>query len=61
MDVSMLLEDVLGRSVDLVTRESLSPYIGPHILREVERVAIPACVSASHAGRDRLRRVTVAG
>ena len=42
MDVSLLLEDVLGRKVDLVTRESLSPYIGPHILREVERVAIPA-------------------
>ena len=42
MDVSLLLEDILGRSVDLVTRESLSPYIGPHILREVERVAIPA-------------------
>ena len=42
MDVSLLLEEVLGRSVDLVTRESLSPYIGPHILREVERVAIPA-------------------
>lgn len=42
MDVSLLLEDVFGRSVDLVTRESLSPYIGPHILREVERVAIPA-------------------
>lgn len=42
MDVSLLLEDLLGRKVDLVTRESLSPYIGPHILREVERVAIPA-------------------
>jgi len=42
MDVSLLLENVLGRNVDLVTRESLSPYIGPHILREVERVAIPA-------------------
>jgi hypothetical protein len=42
MDVSLLLEDVFGRSVDLVTRESLSPYIGPHILQEVERVAIPA-------------------
>ena len=40
MDVSLLLEDVFGRRVDLVTRESLSPYIGPHILREVERVAI---------------------
>ena len=42
MDVSLLLEDVLGRNVDLVTRESLSPYIGPHILREVQRVAILA-------------------
>lgn len=42
MEVSLLLEDVFGRSVDLVTRESLSPYIGPHILGEVERVAIPA-------------------
>jgi predicted nucleotidyltransferase len=42
MDVSLLLDDILGRSVDLVTLESLSPYIGPRILREVERVAIPA-------------------
>jgi uncharacterized protein len=29
------LEDLLGRRVDLVTRESLSPYIGPYILQEV--------------------------
>ncbi len=29
------LEEIMGRRVDLVTRESLSPYIGPHILREV--------------------------
>jgi predicted nucleotidyltransferase len=42
MDLSLLLEDALGRSVDLVTHESLSPYIGPHILREVEHVALPA-------------------
>ena len=30
------LEDSLGVSVDMVTSESLSPYIGPHILKEVE-------------------------
>ncbi|MBI1761080.1 MAG: nucleotidyltransferase family protein [Acidobacteria bacterium] len=30
------LEDLFERKVDLVTTESLSPFIGPHILREVE-------------------------
>ena len=33
-----LLEDSLQRRVELVTPESLSPYIGPYILREVEYV-----------------------
>lgn len=33
------LDDLLGRKVDLVTRESLSPYIGPRILQEVEYAA----------------------
>jgi predicted nucleotidyltransferase len=42
MDVSLLLEETLGRCVDLVTRESLSPYIGPHILKEVRHVSIAA-------------------
>lgn len=42
MDTAFLLEDLLGRRVELVTVESLSPYIGPHILREVERVPIAA-------------------
>jgi hypothetical protein len=36
MDLSFRLESLLGRRVRLVTPESLSPYIGPHILREVE-------------------------
>lgn len=39
MDVSFLLEDLLGRRVELVTPESLSPYIGPHILKDVEHVS----------------------
>jgi uncharacterized protein len=29
-----LLEEHLGRRVDLVTRQALSPFIGPHILAE---------------------------
>ena len=40
MEISFLLEDLLGRKVDLVTPEALSPHIGPHILREVKRVPI---------------------
>lgn len=36
MKLAFFLEDLLGREVDLVTAESLSPYIGPHILKEVE-------------------------
>ena len=33
------LEELLGRKVELVTTESLSPYIGPRILEEVEYVS----------------------
>ena len=40
MEVAFLLEELLGRKVELVTTEALSPHIGPHILREVERVHI---------------------
>ena len=36
MEISLLLEDALGRRVELVTIESLSPYLGPHILNETE-------------------------
>ena len=40
MALSFLLEDELGRPVELVTREALSPHIGPHILQRVEYVEI---------------------
>jgi len=40
MTLSFLLEEKLGRRVELVTPEALSPHIGPHILREVDYVAI---------------------
>lgn len=40
--VALFLEGLLGRRVELVTPEALSPYIGPHILGEVEYVALGA-------------------
>ncbi|MEL7038080.1 MAG: nucleotidyltransferase family protein [Cyanobacteria bacterium J06592_8] len=40
MHLCFFLEDLFGRSVDLITIESLSPYIGSHILDEVEYVSI---------------------
>lgn len=36
--LSELLETCLGRTVDLVTVEALSPFLGPHILAEAENV-----------------------
>ena len=38
LDLAELLEDVLGRPVELVTLESLSPVIGPKILAEARDV-----------------------
>jgi uncharacterized protein len=42
IQLSFFLEDLFGRAVDLITMESLSPYIGPRILDEVEYVSITA-------------------
>ena len=42
MELSFFLEDLLQRSVELVTPESLSPYIGPRILSDVEYVTVAA-------------------
>ncbi len=36
------LETIFGRRVELLTPEGLSPYIGPHILREVQYAEIAA-------------------
>jgi uncharacterized protein len=40
MRVAALLEEVFGRPIDVVTSESLSPYLAPMILREVEYAAL---------------------
>lgn len=40
MALSYYLEELLGKKVELVTKQSLSPYIGPHILKTVEYVPL---------------------
>lgn len=38
LDLSDLLEERLGRRVELVTMEALSPFLGPRILAEAQDV-----------------------
>jgi len=38
MDLADLLESTLARRVELVTREALSPFIGPRVLADAEDI-----------------------
>ena len=40
MALSYFLESLFGKKVELITKQSLSPYIGPHILKTVEYVPL---------------------
>jgi uncharacterized protein len=40
LSLNYYLEELFGRKVELVTSQSLSPYIGPHILKTVEYAPI---------------------
>ena len=40
MDVCFLLDEAFSRKVEVVTKEALSPHIGPHIMKEVEYVSL---------------------
>lgn len=40
ISLAFFLEEILGREVELVTTESISPYLRPHILEEVEYVKV---------------------
>ena len=42
MGLAFCLEDLIGRRIELVTPESLSPYIGPAILQEAEDAILAA-------------------
>ncbi len=52
MQLAFFLEALFGRRVELVTPESLSPYIGPHILREMTYVSFDEPLSLAHTHRD---------
>jgi uncharacterized protein len=36
MRLGFMLEELFGRRVELITPESLSPYIRPHVMQEVQ-------------------------
>lgn len=38
MNAAFFLEDLLGIPVELLTEESISPYLKPHIMKEVEYI-----------------------
>ena len=40
MDLAFFLEDLFERKVEVLTRQGLSPYIGPHILKTLENVTL---------------------
>jgi len=40
IDLNFFLEDITGRKVELLTKQSLSKFIGPHILNHLEHVSI---------------------
>jgi predicted nucleotidyltransferase len=41
LSLNYYLEDLFSRRVELVTTQSLSPHIGPQILKTVEYVSFP--------------------
>ncbi|MEW6381837.1 MAG: nucleotidyltransferase family protein [bacterium] len=36
MDLAFYLEDLFGRKIELITKGSLSPYIQPHVEKEIK-------------------------
>jgi len=42
MSLNYFLEELFRNKVELITLQSLSPYIGPHILNTIEYASFPA-------------------
>ncbi len=49
MDLIFFLEELFGRKVDLLTTESLSPHIGPYILKEAEDVSLNSRIPSAYS------------
>lgn len=48
VDLGDYLERIFGTKVDIVTPQGLSPYIGPHILKEVQYAPITYLFSEAY-------------
>jgi hypothetical protein len=48
INLAFFLEEIFQRRVELVTPESISPYLKPYIMKEVEYVEISHCVSSTY-------------
>jgi uncharacterized protein with HEPN domain/predicted nucleotidyltransferase len=59
--LALFLEDLFRRPVELVTPDSLSPYIGPHILSETEYLNFSAGVPTPYHQRGTVSDVTDSG
>ncbi|HID19455.1 MAG TPA: nucleotidyltransferase [Methanophagales archaeon] len=42
MNLYFYLQDLLSKKIDLVTPESISPYLAPYILKEVKYIEEPS-------------------
>jgi predicted nucleotidyltransferase len=42
IDTCFFLEELFRRKVEVITKDSMSPYIGPYILKEIEYVPLSA-------------------
>ncbi|MEW6069404.1 MAG: nucleotidyltransferase family protein [Candidatus Thermoplasmatota archaeon] len=51
INLYFFLSDLLGSKIDLVTPESLSPYIAPYILKEVEYIEELSRIFKAHKRR----------
>jgi predicted nucleotidyltransferase len=40
IDLNYFLEELTGRKVELLTHQSLSKFIGPHILKQLEHISL---------------------
>ena len=56
MALSFMLEELLGRRVELLTPESLSPHLGPQIMGEVEQHLIQCCAEQDSQDEERKNR-----
>ena len=46
INLSFFLENLINRQIELVTAESLGPYLKPHILQEIEYVTSSRILAA---------------